>query len=83
MKTFEIILTNCDCASDVMAVPKGRSGKWMYGPRCPGCHRVLGPMQWKSAGEVQAADALDAAAVHIRVRKEQYHAKIRGDKYGG
>jgi len=44
MRTYTIILINCDCGSDVYAVT---STKWIFGPRCRGCHRILGWMEYQ------------------------------------
>lgn len=44
-KTIDIAV-NCDCASHVITVPADRPKRWKYGPRCPGCGKVLGPMEW-------------------------------------
>ena len=48
---YYIILTNCDCASNIIAKPSEQYHKWIFGPRCPGCHKILGWMQWRLACE--------------------------------
>lgn len=45
------ISTNCDCSSNKIQVRQDQINKWVYGPRCPGCNKVLGPMQWDVEGE--------------------------------
>lgn len=44
MRAFHVIRTNCDCSSNIMV--RTHYPNWMTGPRCPGCHKILGPMQW-------------------------------------
>lgn len=46
MPRYKILSTNCDCASDLIARTAGQIKQWLIGPRCPGCHQVLGLMQW-------------------------------------
>ena len=43
-----VILTNCDCASGRIA---RTSTRWRFGPRCPFCYGILGPMQWRDTGK--------------------------------
>ncbi|KKM94054.1 hypothetical protein LCGC14_1202140 [marine sediment metagenome] len=53
MKQYNIILTNCDCCSDVIARTTIQVKKWFYGPRCPGYNKILGLMQWQSANKIK------------------------------
>lgn len=52
MRVYWIVATNCDCASDKIAVLKNT--KWKFGPRCPSCGKILGPMQYLIVGEARA-----------------------------
>ncbi len=48
LKTYNIILTNCDCSSDIIArLPI----TYIYGPKCNSCGKILGPMQWSIIGK--------------------------------
>ena len=55
---FVIVYTNCDCASGKV-LRKDRS--WIIGPRCPHCHRILGPMQYRIDDKSIIAKNLDEA----------------------
>ena len=46
MKKYFIISTNCDCCSDIVARTENQINRWVYGPLCPGCNKILGLMQW-------------------------------------
>jgi len=48
---YYVILTNCDCCSDTIARRVEQFHKWISGPRCPGCQKILGCMQWRLACE--------------------------------
>lgn len=48
---YYIILTNCDCCSSIIARRIEQYHKWTFGPKCPGCHKILGWMQWRLACE--------------------------------
>ena len=57
-RNYYIIIVNCDCGAYIMAKT---SAKWMYGPRCKLCNKVLGPMEYEVAKcTVRAAGDLDA-----------------------
>ena len=58
-KRYTVVSTNCDCASGYKAVTTPQE-RWLYGPRCPHCNLVLGPMQYKVIGVVIAEYAEDA-----------------------
>ena len=70
MNQYYIILTNCDCCSDTIAKAPSQVKEWVYGPRCPGCNKILGIMQWQLANENKyyAKSQTDAL--------QQYRAKI-------
>ena len=61
---YYIILTNCDCASSVIARVPSQVHRWFFGPKCPSCHKILGWMQWRLAcketftaeGEIEALE---------------------------
>jgi hypothetical protein len=38
------IHTNCDCGSGKIISYKKN---WKYGPRCPYCNKILGPMEYR------------------------------------
>ena len=50
-RSYYIVLINCDCASDVIARRTDQFCKYLFGPRCPGCQKILGWMQWRLACE--------------------------------
>jgi hypothetical protein len=54
---FVVVHTNCDCASG-KTIRRNRS--WNFGPRCPHCYRILGPMQYTIHEEIIAKN-LDEA----------------------
>lgn len=57
LKQFQIISTNCDCCSTKIARTTTR---WKYGPRCPGCGKILGIMQYLILGSVKAEGDMEA-----------------------
>ena len=56
-KKYYIVYINCDCGLDTIA---RTNINWIYGPRCNGCNKVLGLMEWKIVDIVQAVDQFDA-----------------------
>jgi len=78
-KTYTIIHTNCDCSSDIIA---RASMRWYMGPRCPGCRRVLGPMQWQvfEKEEKVAADSSDDAVMLYKQRRHERLLREREEK---
>nr|BDD48356.1 hypothetical protein 31 [Candidatus Omnitrophota bacterium] len=50
--TWYVYITNCDCSSDWIA--RRSKGRWSFGPRCRGCGRIMGPMQWTDVGKIKA-----------------------------
>lgn len=76
MNTYQIVHTNCDCSSDTMA---RRPNKVIFGPRCPNCRRILGPMCWSVMCTVQARNTWHAMEVW---RIEKDIKKQRGHKNG-
>ncbi len=40
---------NCDCAAYDIEVRPDVPDRWMYGPRCRECGRIMGPLQWNIA----------------------------------
>lgn len=80
MRTYTIILINCDCGSDVIAVLSNRPNKWIFGPRCRGCHRILGLMQWMADGSIMASDDLEAVRLYWERRRKRYEQKLIGEK---
>ena len=68
MKRYRIFLTNCDCASDIKALVE-RKFNFMIGPRCPSCHKILGPMQHTDTGQVfKARGDIEAIQMYHKVR---------------
>ena len=66
-RTYHIILTNHgSCCSDMVAKT---SVRWIYGPRCPMCNTVLGPMQWRHDGTIRANYDLEALRIYLARRK--------------
>lgn len=57
---WAIIHINCDCAGDTITVPASAPKRWQFGPRCPNCRRILGPMQWNLWDEIEASTAVAA-----------------------
>ena len=68
MRTFWIISTNCDCCSDTIALSHNPSRN-MIGPRCRGCQKVLGCMQWDLKEKVRALTELDAVNDYNKRKK--------------
>ena len=65
-RTFYIYSINCDCGSDLIA--RTSAGRWMYGPRCRGCKRLLGPMEYAFVAKVRANCSLSALEWYRRNR---------------
>ena len=74
LRAYTIILTNCDCCSDTIAVTTRR---WLVGPRCPGCRKILGSMSWRDVGTVRARDDLEAVRIYLKQRRETSAAGAR------
>lgn len=75
-RTFSIILLNCDCSSDTIAVPLSQVHAWKIGPRCRSCGKVLGWMEWQSSGfKVRASDEM-AALLKWKERKHERVFKV-------
>lgn len=45
MRTL-LIRINCDCGAYTIRVRHDRPNHWRFGPRCRGCRRIVGPMNW-------------------------------------
>lgn len=58
--------TNCDCGSDLLATSPRR---YMFGPRCPCCHKILGPISWSRLATVNASGELEALAIYREMRR--------------
>lgn len=56
-RTYYIVYINCDCGSDLYALT---SVRWVYGPRCRGCGRILGPIEYRVYGKERASGDLEA-----------------------
>ena len=60
-KTYIIISTNCDCCADLIArFPT----KYIIGPKCPHCRKILGPMQWNIEDKIRAIGEFEALKKH-------------------
>jgi len=68
-RKYWVLSINCDCASYMTA---RRADSFRFGPRCNGCHRQLGDMQFRILGEVKAKGDLDA----LRIWREQTNGKM-------
>ncbi len=66
-RPFIIIDTNCDCSSDTIARHPTR---YMWGPRCPNCNKILGLMEWDDVDKVMAFTAWEALEIYRLERKE-------------
>ncbi len=64
---------NCDCCSYKMV--RARLGKWIYGPRCQGCGRILGWMQWSYCGQAVGKDEGEILANWAQAREAAEAAK--------
>jgi len=65
-RKYHIIHTNCDCAAGTIARTTTR---WMYGPRCPSCGTILGPMSWSVLDEVMANGQFEAMLLYRESRQ--------------
>ena len=63
---YIIIQTNCDCSSDIIA---RTNTNWIFGPRCPGCNKILGPMQWRDVAVVDAITQMAATEIYRKAIK--------------
>lgn len=59
-RTYYRIRVNCDCGSYLMV---RTSRRWGIGPRCQGCHKILGPMEYSVLDTVRAAGEHEALQV--------------------
>ena len=69
LRKYIIVFTNCDCSSGLVAVTQGQIDRWRHGPRCPGCLKVLGAMQWNDTNVVMAAPNAWQALQDYRAKK--------------
>ena len=60
-RTYHIVRINCDCGSDVVA---RTSLRWVFGPRCPNCCRVLGPFDYSVVAKIRAVGNLEALRLY-------------------
>ena len=60
-RLYYIVDTNCDCCSSTTAVLV--QTRRAYGPRCPHCRRILGPMQYRVINKVRARGDVEAMRV--------------------
>ena len=65
---YNILSTNCDCSSDRIAVT---TTHYKYGPRCPSCGRILGPMQYMYLGTVKARGDIEALRIFRQQSRDQ------------
>ena len=65
-RTYIIIDTNCDCCSDRIARLPTR---YVWGPRCPSCRKILGMMEWRSIAKVRARSEWEALAIYRQALK--------------
>lgn len=49
--TLTKIRINCGCGSYIIFVRSDRPKRWLYGPRCCNCGKILGPMEWSVVSE--------------------------------
>ena len=61
--TYHIIYINCDCGSSHVA---RKTMRWIYGPRCPGCKRIVGGMDFDIVGKVKAIGEIPALEKYRR-----------------
>ena len=73
LRSYTIISTNCDCCSDYVAKS---SLRWKFGPTCPSCRRVLGPMQWSDVATIRATSPDEALMKY----KQEKHAQCEAEK---
>ena len=74
MKRFQIVHVNCDCSSDIIAVLPSQINTWTYGPRCRGCGKIMGCMQWTTHPkdeQVKANTGEEAVMMYHRKRAEE------------
>jgi len=57
--TYYIVQLNCDCGS-TRAARRRDPFLNRYGPRCPTCNRIAGPVSWRLLGMVWADGDYDA-----------------------
>lgn len=51
------VQTNCGCGSGWKWATANQIKRWMFGPRCPTCGKILGWMEWNTTE--QRADKED------------------------
>lgn len=73
-RTYYIVKINCDCGSSTVA---RTSVKWLFGPRCSDCGRVVGCLEYDVVATVRAACDLDALRVYDVQNREAFVA-LRG-----
>lgn len=63
MKKYDIYLVNCDCASMIM-VKRHTNRGYLLGPKCPGCKKTLGSMEYMIGGTVMAPTSFVAEKIY-------------------
>jgi hypothetical protein len=57
-RIYWLVAINCDCGSGHTAKIKGTM--WRFGPRCPFCEKILGPIEYRIIGETSARGDIHA-----------------------
>lgn len=75
-RTYYIVHTNCDCCANLIALTHK---KWIIGPKCQGCGKILGWMEYDVYESIQACGPLEAVR-KWRVEKQEAYIKKLNDK---
>jgi len=79
-----IVHTNCDCGSGRLCRSVYQIAKWASGPRCPGCNKVLGPLEWAISKKDDArvrnllGRKLQASVVRVMLASRRSKQQKRG-----
>ena len=77
MKRFQIVHVNCDCSSDIIAVLPSQINTWTCGPRCRGCGKIMGCMQWTTHPKDEQVKANTGEEAVMMYRRKRAEEKVR------
>lgn len=74
LKTWYVYQLNCDCQSETRIY--AYNPKWVIGPRCQGCRKILGDMQVTFLGKFRTTTKQEADKEATKKAMEKCHTLI-------